>query len=80
MIAFLPNLGGTGNVLIVEGTSMAGTQAAWDFVMDDSNLVPFISRIRRPNGAIPHFQLVLDSTNLTGYAVKKSVLAWRVMQ
>ncbi len=79
VVGFLPNLGGTGSVLIVEGTSMAGTQCAWDFVADDSSFLPFVHRIRRPDGSIPHFQLVLDSTNLTGSAIKRSVLAWRVM-
>jgi hypothetical protein len=79
VVAFLPNLSGTGNVLILEGTSMAGTQSAWDFVADDSSFLPFVNRIRRPGGSIPHFQLVLDSTNLIGSAVKRSILAWRVM-
>jgi hypothetical protein len=79
VVGFLPNLGGTGSVLIVEGTSMAGTQCAWDFVADDSSFLPFVNRIRRPDGSIPHFQLVLESTNLTGSAVKKSILAWRVV-
>jgi hypothetical protein len=79
VVGFLPNLGGTGSVLILEGTSMAGTQCAWDFVADDSSFLPFVNRIRRPDGSIPHFQLVLDSTNLTGSAVKRSILAWRVM-
>jgi hypothetical protein len=65
--------------LILEGTSMAGTECAWDFVADDSSLLPFLNRIRRPDGSIPHFQLVLDSTNLTGSAVKRSILSWRVM-
>ena len=79
VVGFLPNLGGTGSVLIVEGTSMAGTQCAWDFVADDSSFLPFIHRIKRPDGSIPHFQLVLDSTNLTGSAIKRSILAWRVV-
>ena len=79
VVGFLPNLGGTGSVLILEGTSMAGTQCAWDFVADDSSFLPFVNRIRRPDGSIPHFQLVLDSTNLTGSAVKRSILAWRAM-
>jgi hypothetical protein len=79
VVGFLPNLGGTGSVLILEGTSMAGTQCAWDFVADDSSFLPFVNRVRRPDGSIPHFQLVLDSTNLTGSAVKRSILAWRVM-
>jgi hypothetical protein len=79
VVGFLPNLSGTGNVLILEGTSMAGTQSAWDFVADDSSFLPFVNRIRRPDGSIPHFQLVLDSTNLAGSAIKRSILAWRVM-
>jgi hypothetical protein len=78
VVGFLPNLGGTGNVLLVEGTSMAGTQCAWDFVADDSSFLPFVNRIRRPDGSIPHFQLVLESTNLTGSAIKRNILAWRV--
>jgi hypothetical protein len=79
VVGFLSNLDGTGSVLILEGTSMAGTQCAWDFVADDSSFLPFVNRIRRPDGSIPHFQLVLDSMNLTGSAVKRSILAWRVM-
>jgi hypothetical protein len=79
VVGFLPNLGGTGSVLIVEGTSMAGTQSAWDFVADDSSFLPFIERIRRPDGSVPHFQLVLDSINLTGSSAKREILAWRVM-
>jgi hypothetical protein len=79
VVGFLPNLGGTGSVLIVEGTSMAGTQSAWDFVADDSSFLPFIQRIRRPDGSVPHFQLVLDSINLTGSSAKREILAWRVM-
>jgi hypothetical protein len=79
VVGFLPNLGGTGSVLILEGTSMAGTQCAWDFVADDSSFLPFVNRIKRPDGSIPHFQVVLDSTNLTGSAIKRSIVASRVM-
>lgn len=80
VIAFLPNLSGEGSVLLLEGTSMAGTECAWDFVADDSSLLPFLNRIKRADGTIPHFQLVLDSTNLTGSSVKRNILAWRVMK
>lgn len=79
VMAFLPNPSGTGSVLILEGTSMAGTECAWDFVADDSSLLPFLNRIRRPDGSIPHFQLLLDSINLTGSSVKRNILAWRIM-
>jgi hypothetical protein len=79
VVAFLPNPSGTGSVLILEGTSMAGTECAWDFVADDSSLLPFLNRIRRADGSIPHFQLVLDSINLTGSSVKRNILAWRII-
>jgi hypothetical protein len=79
VVAFMPNLSGSGNVLILEGTSMAGTECAWDFVSDDSSLLPFLKRIKHADGTIPHFQLVLDSINLNDSSVKRTVLAWRTM-
>jgi hypothetical protein len=77
VVAFLPNLGGNGNALILEGTSMAGTESAWDFVSDDSQLLPFLKRIQRANGTVPHFEVVLGTNNMSGSAVKNTVLAWR---
>jgi hypothetical protein len=79
VVAFLPNLSGRGDVLILEGTSMAGTECAWDFVADDSSLLPFLDRIKRADGTIPHFELVLGSNNMNGSSGKSSILAWRVM-
>jgi hypothetical protein len=77
VVAFLPNLGGNGNALILEGTSMAGTESASDFVADDSQLLPFLQRIRRADGTVPHFEVVLGTNNMSGSAVKNTVLAWR---
>ncbi len=79
VVAFLPNLSGTGNVLILEGTSGTGTESAWDFVAEDSSLLPFLNHIKRADGTIPHFQLVLDSINLSDSSVKRTILAWRTM-
>lgn len=79
VVAFLPNVSGKGNVLLLEGTSMPGTECAWDFVSDDSVLLPFLARVKRANGSIPHFQLVLGTNNMNGSSVKSSILAWRVM-
>jgi hypothetical protein len=77
VVAYLPNLSGNGNALILEGTSMAGTESAWDFVSDDSQLLPFLKRIRRDDNTLPHFEVVLGTNNLSGSAVKNTVLAWR---
>jgi len=77
MVAFLPNLAGTGSVLILEGTSMPGTESAWNFVNDSSQLLPFLARIKHVDGTVPHFQCVLGTDNMNGSSVKSTVLAWR---
>ena len=79
VVAFVPNLADNGNALILEGTSMSGTEAAWDFVRDDSQLLPFLNSIRRPDGTIPHFELILGTNNMGASAVRTSVLAWRTI-
>jgi hypothetical protein len=78
LVAFAPNLSGSGNALLVEGTSMAGTEAAWDFVSDDSELLPFLKRIQRPDGTLPHFELLLGTQNMSSSAVHSNLIAWRV--
>lgn len=77
VVAFTPNLSEYGNPLLIEGTSMAGTEAAWDFISDDSELLPFLKKIQRPDGKIPHFELVLLTQNMS--AVHSSLLAWRTI-
>jgi hypothetical protein len=61
VIAFLPNLSGTGNVLILEGLSMPGTEAAADLVTDDERLLPILATIRGKDGTLPHFEMLLES-------------------
>jgi hypothetical protein len=64
VIAFLPNLRGTGNVLILEGLSMVGTEAAIDLAIDDDKLLPILKGIRRQDGSLPHFEMLLESDSL----------------
>ena len=78
VVAWLPNLSGEGHVLLLEGASMAGTECAWDFVADDSRLLSFLRRIRRSDGSLPYFEVVLGTNNISGSAVESTVLAYRV--
>jgi hypothetical protein len=80
VVAFRPNLRGAGKVLILEGTSMAGTEAAADFVFDDTHLLPFLSKIRNPDGSIPYFEVLLQSSNMNGSASRLTILAYRATQ
>ena len=75
--AFLPNLGGSGNVLILEGTSMSGTEAAWDFISDDTQLLPFLEKISKADGTVPHFEVLVGTNNLNASALQNKILAWR---
>ena len=77
VVAFLPNVSGDGSVLIIEGTSMAGTECAWDFVADQNQLRPFLEKIKRPDGVIPPFQVLLLAHNLNGNSTSSQVLASR---
>jgi hypothetical protein len=78
VVALQPNLRRSGNVLILEGTSMAGTEAAADFVFDDALLLPFLDRIANKDGSIPYFEVLLQSTNMNGSASQLQVLGYRV--
>jgi hypothetical protein len=80
VVAYLPNLARNGKTLIIEGISMAGTEAAMDFVDDDAKLLPFLNRIRRADGTLPHFELLLETHNMGASAVRSQILAWRTMK
>lgn len=79
LVAYVPNLTGDGDALIIEGTSMSGTEGAGDFVLDDSQLLPFLKQIQRPDGTIPHFELVVGTQNFSSSAAHSNLLAWRIM-
>jgi hypothetical protein len=78
IVALEPNLRRSGNVLILEGTSMAGTEAAADFVFDDALLLPFLKRIANKNGSVPYFEVLLQSTNMNGSASQLQILGYRI--
>jgi hypothetical protein len=79
LIALQPNLEGSGRILILEGTSMAGTESAADFVFDDDRLLPFLDRIKNKDGSLPYFELLLQSNNMNGNASKSETLAYRTL-
>jgi hypothetical protein len=77
VLAFLSNLDGSGNALIVEGNSMAGTEAISDFLFDDDALLPFLRNVTRPNGTLSHFEVLIESNSVNGSAGPFHVLAYR---
>jgi len=77
LIALRPNLEGFGDILILEGTSMAGTESAADFVFDDTRLLPFLEQIKSGNGGLPYFELLLQSNSMNGSASQSEIVAYR---
>jgi hypothetical protein len=78
LIALMPNLDSSGYILIVEGTSIAGTEAAADFLTHSpSRIESVLSPVLKQYGRIPPFEVLLETTNLNGSASQSRVLAFR---
>jgi hypothetical protein len=77
VLAFLPNLDRNGNTLIVEGNSMAGTEAISDFLFEDVALLPFLEKIKNADGSLPHFEVLVESNSVNGSAGPFHILAYR---
>jgi len=77
VIALRPNLSNNGELLILEGTSMAGVEAAWDFVSDDAELLPLLHAMQRPDGKLPHFEILVGTQNMGASATHGELVAWR---
>jgi hypothetical protein len=77
VLAFLPNLDADGNALIIEGNSMAGTEAIGDFLFDDAALLPFLAKIKTADGHLPHFEVLVESNSVNGSAGAFRILAYR---
>lgn len=78
LVAYRPNLTRTGHVLIVEGETMAGTQTASEFLLDDTHLLPFLKSIQKKDGTIPHFEVLIRSSSLGGESSQIDRVAYRV--
>jgi hypothetical protein len=80
LVALLPNLNGTGKVLIVEGSTMAGTDAASDFAFDGTKLASLLQPYIRHKGKLPYFEVLLQTSNIGGSAPDSKVVAYRIHQ
>lgn len=79
VVAFVPNLSHDGDTLLIESISMPGTEAAMDFVTDDAQLLPFLRKIQRVDGSVPHFEVLLETHSMGAGAVQSHILVWRTI-
>lgn len=77
VIAYVPNLDGTGHVLIVEGINMAGTQAAGEFLLNQDGVAPVIARARKPSGGLRSFEVLVETSDIAANSSQLKILSER---
>ncbi|HEY0163440.1 MAG TPA: hypothetical protein VGB69_12235 [Edaphobacter sp.] len=64
-IVYLPNLSGTGHVLLLQGLDSAGTQAAADFMIRNDGGKRILDQMMASNkGSLKSFELLLEAVSL----------------
>ena len=79
VVAYLPGMCDGCDAMLVQGTSMAGTEGAADFLFDNQGFREFTHKIARPDGSVPHFELLLQTSSVGGNAPKASVLTYHLL-
>jgi hypothetical protein len=71
VVALLPNLGGTGNALLLAGANMDGTQAAGEFVTSERLLLQLKKRLGlSTSDTFPYFEALLHGRRLGADAIE----------
>lgn len=80
-VAFLPNLGHTGNILSIAGTEVEGTEGGGEFVTGERTLAQ-LGRFAHIDaaGRLPYFEVLLKSTRVGGAAPGFHIVAYRPIQ
>jgi hypothetical protein len=75
VVAFLPNIGQTGDALIIAGTDSQATEAAGEFVTNEESM----ASLQRQLGAktFPYFQLLLKTSRLSGTPFTAQIVTLR---
>ena len=77
LISYVPNFTQGKHVLVLEGTSIAGTEAAVNFLLESPELDTLLAKRMLPNGSVPNFELVIESRDFSGTSSNSKVIASR---
>src|SRR6266702_7149597 len=77
VIAYLPSLDGDGSVVLVGGTSKAGTEAAAEFLFS-AGFAGFLRKIDA-GGTIPRFEILLSTQNLNGDSYYGKIVCFHIL-
>ena len=77
LITFTRNLDKSGVALLVEGTTVAGIEAATEFLFNDTTMGPILKEATGPNGRLNGFEILLETTNVASSGASAVVKAKR---
>jgi hypothetical protein len=77
-IAHVPNLSGTGGVLLAAGIQFEGTEGAGEFLLDPQSTLALRQRTPSPAGKpLPGFELILEISAIEGTSRQARIAAFR---
>ncbi len=77
-VVYLPDAGGAGHVLLIQGLNMAATQAAANILFDGKAIAPVLAEASRRDGLMRPFELLVETTSIGAAAPEARVIATRV--
>ena len=78
VIGFVPNLNNTGWVLLAEGLTMAGTQAAVDTLFNRDAMRPLLGQFTNADDSLNPFEILIETRSFGSDSPQASVVATRV--
>ena len=75
VVAYLPNPGTSGTVLLIEGSSSEATEAGGDFLLSEDQLAAFEKQLHSTK--IPYFEVLLKTSQARGTPIAATVAAYR---
>jgi hypothetical protein len=78
LIEYLPNLGGTGHLLLLQGLDVAGTQAASEALFHPGVIAPVLDKALRTDGTLRSFEILLRANSIASNAAGVQVVTSRV--
>jgi len=79
VVAFIPNLSGTGNILLIAGAGMHATEAAGEFVTNEEWFAGLMRSIGAKSGKpLPYFEVLLKTTVMGATMQAPRIVSWRI--
>jgi len=78
VVALVPNLNNTGWILIIEGLTMAGTQAATEILFNREEMRSVLEKATAGNGKLKPFELLIETRSFGSNSPQANIIASRI--